>query len=385
MNQNAVKLEQMLELDRILANLQKAPPGPPPRAGLEWREQTHRWFRPEETSSKPARVSGDADDISDIEMWSEYGSKTSQVQWVKPKIVVNAKGKESRQSMSGIPIPPAWTNVAVNKDPKGDQQVIALGPAGDVVRLMHADFVARQSKIKYAREKEFAKKLPAFRKRLRADFNTFDEAKALYIIDKTGFRIGTRGSGNDHRGVTTLQGKHVTLEGNLVEFDFVGKSGVRNHKIVESSGLARFLRQRKKVKGPEDQLFAVHDSHVRLYMQKVGMTGFSPKDFRTHQGTELAKQIIKEAPKPTTEKELKALKKQVADEVSAWLSNKPSTALGSYINPQVFSKYDKALMKAVEELVDWRAQWEPEFDWELADYTYMTDSDWYVLQPTPVE
>ena len=30
--------------------LMKSPPGPPPRKGLEWKEETHRWIRPEEES-----------------------------------------------------------------------------------------------------------------------------------------------------------------------------------------------------------------------------------------------------------------------------------------------------------------------------------------------
>ena len=39
----------------IHSNLVKAPPGPPPRHGLEWKEETHRWIRPKhETEEKPA-------------------------------------------------------------------------------------------------------------------------------------------------------------------------------------------------------------------------------------------------------------------------------------------------------------------------------------------
>ena len=41
-------------LDTI-QELSKAPPGPPPRQGLEWKEETHRWIRPKyETEEKPA-------------------------------------------------------------------------------------------------------------------------------------------------------------------------------------------------------------------------------------------------------------------------------------------------------------------------------------------
>ena len=35
--------------------LMKTPPGPPPRLGLRWREETHRWYRPKEGSEGAAR------------------------------------------------------------------------------------------------------------------------------------------------------------------------------------------------------------------------------------------------------------------------------------------------------------------------------------------
>ena len=37
-----------IQLNIYLASLVKAPPGPPPRPGLKWKDQTHRWTRPEE-------------------------------------------------------------------------------------------------------------------------------------------------------------------------------------------------------------------------------------------------------------------------------------------------------------------------------------------------
>ena len=41
-----IRLQELVAETRRVV---KAPPGPPPREGLAWREQTHRWFRPEET------------------------------------------------------------------------------------------------------------------------------------------------------------------------------------------------------------------------------------------------------------------------------------------------------------------------------------------------
>ena len=47
---------------QLINEILKAPPGPPPRPGLKWHEETHRWIRPKEakgskpsTESKPTR------------------------------------------------------------------------------------------------------------------------------------------------------------------------------------------------------------------------------------------------------------------------------------------------------------------------------------------
>ena len=163
-----------------------------------------------------------------------------------------------------------------------------------------------------------------------------------------------------------------------VTFDFIGKAGVKNNRTISSRGLANFVLQRQKGKNTTDKLFNVTGVQVNRYMQKdAGMQGFSAKDFRTHQGTELAKQLIKDYPLPTTQKEFKTIKKNVAEAVSSWLHNKPGVALGNYINPQVFSKYEKAagvLNKAITN--SWRDYWHPSFDLVVEDHSYMPEGFW---------
>ena len=42
-----------MKLLQLFNELLKAPPGPPPRSGLKWNEETHRWIRPAEGASGP--------------------------------------------------------------------------------------------------------------------------------------------------------------------------------------------------------------------------------------------------------------------------------------------------------------------------------------------
>ena len=43
------------EESELKKSLDKAPPGPPPREGLKWKEETHRWIRPDEEENLPGR------------------------------------------------------------------------------------------------------------------------------------------------------------------------------------------------------------------------------------------------------------------------------------------------------------------------------------------
>ena len=68
----------------IQATIKKAPPGSPPRPGLEWKEETHRWIRPEETASaeQPTGIEAESNDNiaerleGSLLNLSEYGAIT---------------------------------------------------------------------------------------------------------------------------------------------------------------------------------------------------------------------------------------------------------------------------------------------------------------------
>ena len=153
---------------------------------------------------------------------------------------------------------------------------------------------------------------------------------------------------------------------------------VRNNRTISSRGLANFILKKQKNRKTTDNIFTITGNKVNKYMQKEGgMLGFSAKDFRTHQGTEIARQIVKNNTLPTNKKEFKALKNKVAEGVSAWLHNTPNVALGNYINPQVFSKAEKSagiLKKAITN--SWRDYWHPSFDLVVEDHSYMPEGFW---------
>ena len=219
--------------------------------------------------------------------------------------------------------------------------------------------------------KAFAQVLPRIEQRISKDVSKSEEALVLYIISKTGFRIGS----NDETlakvkayGVSTLLGKHVQINGDSISFDFIGKKGVHIQKQIKDPKIAALLAHKKK--NEEKPLFKVNDYEVRKYLGGISGHKFSPKDFRTHLGTRIAHEVIQQLPPPTNEKEFKKFRFQIGDIVSKELGNTRSVALSSYISPEIFtSKFPQfaSLVKSNTPFNQWldsiQYDEEPE-DWE---------------------
>lgn len=349
------RLEEIDSLIDRVRRLVKAPPGPKPaRFGddVGWDEGKRRWTkRPvegvveEETASLP-----------------KLGRVTGKVNWIEPVIKMKG-GKPQQQTLDGKVVPPAWRSVRINGDRTGNWQAIGVDSAGRTVMLPSDKFTQQNAKVKFARRRDFAKQLSKLRKSVDADFERTDAAKVLAIIDATSFRVG--GEDSKVYGVTTLLGRHVEVEGEFIEFDFIGKKGVRNHKTIKSARLARMLTQRKQAAGPDGQLFDADAPEVRKYMGSIGFGRFTPKDFRTHAGTEMARREVSSMPVPGDGKEFRRSRLAVGRKVAEWLGNTPAVSLGSYIDASVFRSWEKAV-EVTKGLAPWETAWQPEFDlgWE---------------------
>jgi DNA topoisomerase-1 len=54
-------------------------------------------------------------------------------------------------------------------------------------------------------------------------------------------------SENGSYGIATLRRKHVNVKGELIEFDFPGKSGVRQRRELRDKQVARVIRATMKL------------------------------------------------------------------------------------------------------------------------------------------
>jgi DNA topoisomerase-1 len=244
---------------------------------------------------------------------------------------------------SGAKVPPAWTDVWVADDPQNCIQATGRDSKGRRVYLYSAEYMGRAAAAKFTRLKAFLKVYPAMVRKFRRDMRTKDEALVLYLISKTGFRIGSNSETLARVkafGASTLRCHHVAISANRVSFDFTGKKGVRVTKTITDRFLAGEIGTRCQSMS-DRPLFNTTNGKIRAYLCAIPSgSPFSVKDFRTYLGTAVAFRKIKTLPVPKSGAEYKRYRKEVGETVAKQLGNSRAIALKSYVSPEVFCSWD---------------------------------------------
>ncbi len=244
----------------------------------------------------------------------------------------------------GLRIPPNWNNVWINPDPTGKVQAIGVDSKGRHQSIYHSDFSKSQQASKFKRVRKFAKDHQAISDKITKDAKQGkEEAKVMFVINKTGFRIGSESDTKADKqayGTTTLQVKHISISGDSVTFNFTGKKGVTINKTVIGKDFSEIIKNNIKGKGKSDKIFDTYDNAVRSYVDKISKSKYTPKDFRTHIGTTEAYKHIRELPTTMTKKEYKVAVADVSKKVASVLGNTPAIAKASYIDPSVWDRIE---------------------------------------------
>ena len=263
-----------------------------------------------------------------------------------------------RKRIAALKIPPAWREVAVHPSPGGAVQAIGKDSAGRWQYLYHPARTARSEKKKYARLLRFADALPKMRARIASDLALpglpRDKvlACAVKVLSDCFMRGGSKVYAEEHGsvGLATLRRRHVTVTGDLVRFDFPGKSGKRQEREIRDRRVARIIGE--LVNGP-GEVFKYRDEdgrwmdmrrrHINEYIKEAMGEAFSAKDFRTWAGTLLcacalarAEADPDQAGTPRKKKIVRAIR-----ETSQKLGNTPAICRASYISPPVLRGYEK--------------------------------------------
>lgn len=277
---------------------------------------------------------------------------------------VSANGRRIRsvallRRIGALAVPPAWTHVWIAADPRAHIQATGVDAAGRTQYIYHPRWREMRDDEKFIRSLAFAQRLPAMRRIVTRDLKQQQDtrrralAAAVRLIDRAGLRVGgaAYAEENGSFGATTLQRRHVRVEGDAIHLVFRGKSAGTWDVHLADGLLGDYFAcvPRTPRKGPalchpimsgRRKLWqAITDAEVNSYLGEVAGPGFTAKDFRTWQGTvvaaiSLARSRRSGATSPT------AVTAAIR-EAAQWLHNTPSIAKESYVNPRVIALFEQ--------------------------------------------
>ena len=266
--------------------------------------------------------------------------------------------QETLQRIAALAIPPAWKDVRIAVGKRAKVQATGIDASGRKQYIYSPAHTARRDRQKFDRINQFAAQLPKLRRQVEKDLRRrrFDKRKvlacAVSLMDQEYFRVGnpTYAKENGTFGLTTLRSKHVTVKGDRVIFDFVGKSGQVHHKEIDDATIARLIRKLDDMPGYE--LFRYYDQRnelcnlssvdVNTYIKEIMGDDYSAKDFRTWGGTLLAAVELATVARPTVKAKRKKTVSLCVERVAKKLGNTPAIARSSYIDPRIFDAYERA-------------------------------------------
>ncbi|MEO6181717.1 MAG: DNA topoisomerase IB [Verrucomicrobiota bacterium] len=257
--------------------------------------------------------------------------------------------------IKSLAIPPAWTEVWICPVANGHLQATGRDARGRKQHRYHPRWREVRDETKFNRMIFFARLLPKIRQRVRKDLRLKDLprpkvlATIVRLLEVSLIRVGNEEyARNNHSfGLTTIQNKHVEVNGARVRFRFRGKSG-KNHTIdIRNERLAKIVKHCQDLPGQDlfeyfeenEKRQDVKSEDVNEYLREICGAEFSAKDFRTWSGTVLAAMALREFEKFKTQTQAKKNLVQAIESVAQKLGNTPAICKKCYVHPAIFDSY----------------------------------------------
>ena len=151
---------------------------------------------------------------------------------------------------------------------------------------------------KFDKAMELEKKRNDIRDFIKINLDADDEkirkvATVCYLIETVCMRVGDEKDEDEANtvGASTLAKNNISIEGNTVKFDFLGKDSVRWVKEIEApDSVIRNLKE--FMEGPNDLIFdGIRSEHVNEFLGNA-MEGLTSKVFRTSSATNAVKNFL---------------------------------------------------------------------------------------------
>ena len=278
-------------------------------------------------------------------------------------VYVDARGKpvndeKTLARIKHLAIPPAYEDVWICARADGHLQATGRDARGRKQYRYHARWREVRDEAKYERMIAFGHALPAVRARLERDLGRPGLprekviATVIELLEATSIRVGNDeyARANHSYGLTTMQSRHVRIDGTRLLFTFRGKSGVRHAIDVRNRKLARIVKTLRDLPGQELFHFVddegishrIDSGDVNAYLHDVTGKPFTAKDFRTWAGTIACALALSSAGADSGEPSAAELKRRLnaaIGDVAKMLGNTPAVCRKCYIHPAVIERY----------------------------------------------
>jgi DNA topoisomerase I len=289
--------------------------------------------------------------------WRREGSPDSGFRYIG----VNGRELTSAATLERIRrlvIPPAWADVHISPDPDRKIQVWGRDQAGRKQYRYSAGHEAERDGRKWRRVLRVARLLPELREATNAHLKRerLDRQKVLAtvvrLMARAYFRAGSERYAVDNRtfGICTLSKKHVRVDGNNIEFRYVGKRRKDLRQVVADTPLVEVIEELRAQ--PGRRLFKypvggrryrpVTAGAVNRYLREILGKRLTSKDLRTFGGTVRAATILADIGPARTPTEAKRNVAMACKLVASELGNTPAICRKAYIHPAVLEEYEGA-------------------------------------------
>lgn len=260
-----------------------------------------------------------------------------------------------------LAIPPAWTDVWICPKANGHIQATGRDLKGRKQYRYHNDWSTARSENKFDKLPAFSRALPKLRAQVEHDLGLRGPVKAkvlataVRLLEITLIRVGNATYARQNRsyGLTTLNKRHLEVDGAALTFEFRGKSGKDHRVSVRDRRLARVVRTLEELPGrqlfkyrdAEGHLCPVTSDDVNAYIRAAMGEQFSAKDFRTWAGTVSAARALREMEPPTSPTDAKRKITVCVKAVAGLLGNTPTVCRTSYVHPKVMALFESGALK----------------------------------------